>query len=392
MPDGLIDSATLFEVVTHARKDRPSYDWASVACRTATAALLFTPHLHVPPSPIRSGEAEGVYQRLMTGVQELGTTLSGGTPPPPGKVDAIREWAANHVEQIRWSLQNLREDNYYTKWLDAEITWAWNEYARRMTGLFTQDFVPELALVLNVSPAELHNLHEQTRKPSFVASVAKTRHGAAFELLVSAFVITNLLRGRYYSELSRDIDQQLLQHPIRTAEVTRLYSDDLIERRAQTFAGSLAEAYFCNLIANAFFVEKTVENRIGLWKENVALSRRAFLAKPQLRVALAHHVSEWSLARDAAVAVAQQIGLRTYPRFADEAVETATAAGAALSTTFLLHDWLGLAAKLTAYMLEKRHIPRHVMGKITNRTNRLRRLAAAGGGWLSAPVTEKNGA
>ena len=392
MPDGLIDSATLFEVVTHARKDRPSYDWANVGCRAATAALLFTPHLHVPPSPIRSGESEGVYQQLMTGVQELGTTLSGGAPPPPGKVDSIRAWAAAHIEPIRQSLQNLREDNNYTKWLDAEITWAWNEYARRMTGLFTQDFVPELALALDVPPAELYNLHEHTQKPTFVAKLAKTRHGADFELLTSAFVITNLLRGRYYAELSSDVNQQLLQHPIRTAEVTRLFSEDLIHPQARTFSGSLAETYFCNLVANAFFVEKTVENRLTLWKENVALARGVFLEKPELRVALAHHVSDWSLARDSAVTVAQQIGLRTYPRFADEAIEAAIAAGAAISTTFLLHDWLGLATKLSAYLLEKRHIPRRVMRKITNRTNRLRKLASAGGGWLSAPVRKKNGA
>lgn len=387
MSQGYIDSATLFEVVAHARRSEFRHDWAARGAHAATVALLYTEHLHVPKSPIRSGDSEGPYRLLMEGVQTFGTSLTGtGGEASVLATSRTKEWAISNVTAIKGALQGLAGDKNFQAWLESEITWVWSEYARRMNGLFTLDFAKQLAPSLELTELDLVRLHERTIDPKYVYDLSRRREGMDFSLLSHAYVGATLIRGRYYAELARLAKQQVLQHPIRTSKQTSSLTEDLKKPTIYRFSCSLTETIFGAILVNSMFVETKVEERLALWLANVGEVRNALRdSNSDARRRLRSYESRLPVARDIALSVAKNLNIRTHSKSFEAAIDLTLTGGVLAATSFYLQPWLGVAAGLTAHLASRRDAAQSLANRIANRRSRLLRLASCPGGSIDAP-------
>jgi hypothetical protein len=387
MAEGVIDSATLFEVVTYSRRDKPVRDWASRGAEAATSALRFSHHLRVPRSPVRSGESSGPYRILMSGVESLGTSLSVEFSDVSGIASQrTREWARANADSVAQAMAQLERDSFFHRWREAEVRWAWAEYANRRNGLLTEAYLGELAPILGLGEADLHEIHSRTIDPGFVKMIVKERPQGDFETLCRAYVAVTLIRGRYYCELARLSSQQLLQHPLRTADPSRRLTSDLFRTNYQRFSSSLAETLFTKLLIVSIFAEKTVDGRIRLWLENIARARPALLntnTEPRRRLRTYH--SRPSVARDEALRVAKNLDIRTYPKYLEQAFDAAVGISSSAVTSFVLQPWAAFAAGMAGWLASQHGGGQIVARVLANRRGRLERLLTAPAGRLDAP-------
>jgi hypothetical protein len=322
----------------------------------------------------------------MEGIEGFGTSLSADFVDASGAAtERTRSWGTSNQEVVAQAMRDLEADDNFRRWLAAEITWAWPEYARRMNGLFTSLYIPQLATILKTSESDLAQLHEQTLDTHFVQQVVKTRPDHVLKPLSKAFVAATLLRGRYYCELARLSKQQLLQHPMRTSESTHPVTADLFTPNRYRFSCSMAETFFVKILTTSVFAERKLEDRIRLWLENVSSARPALLnINSEQRKKLRTHVSSLEIARDEAIAVAKYLNLRTYPKYFEEAVDITIGLGVTALTSFVLQPWSAFATGLASTLASRHGLSRRFTNAAANRRGRLERLASSPAGGIFA--------
>jgi hypothetical protein len=272
--DGLVDSASTYEVVTACDigASKALYPWAFLTINEVTLSLIFAGHVRMAPSPHdNQGSAGSLYGRLIsellaTNILDLGERPVGTqraralaklrrylvTPSPPtGRTGAL---------MIRHAIDRHQADERnFRPWLEWVVARAWPENIARMGGLVTMEFVPDIASILSVPQAAIQKVADDSSK----ASLVKSLEGEELELLKRAFLTAALLRGKYHDLLAKEAHRQLLRHPIRADS----------RPPSSVFAGLEVQHYFTGgLIADAMKHRKA-DDRISAWVAKVQRAR-----------------------------------------------------------------------------------------------------------------------
>lgn len=381
---GLIDSATVFEVVTLARKSAPRDDWAFRAAYSATASLVFTHHIGVPASQVRSGVSGGPYRKLMSGIEGLGVPLAFGTTEGTASAGKrVDEWAKGDVG-VGAAVESLQSDASFRTWLRGEADHVWVEYARRMNGLFPAFHIPIIARELRVSEAELRALHNATLDLQQVRALSEGKDASGSRLLCDAYVASTLVRGRYYCELARSEKKQLVRHPLRLAASARPITSDLMSTEPDRLVCSRAETLFLRLLLATIFCESDLERRIELWIENVGRARTGLLdLNGDLRRDLRTSRSRAAGGdEEAVIRAAKALGIRTHGRTLTSTIDVALSVAATGFGAFYLSGWSDFALGTVATAVAAAGAVPRVARAVRLRRSRLERLMSRPAGAL----------
>lgn len=381
MAEGYIQGASVYEVVSVLSTAKPeqNYQWAWQSAIEVSCALIATDHIKLAPSPSGQGIASGLYANLLTG---LAGVVARNRPADSLKEAARRKtnrWARENMTSIRQMHQDLKRDQEnFDKWLSWNTLGVWTEHAQRMEGLVDPQFIPRIAAILELPKYDLERICRLTRDPQKVADYARRQDAEEVVILKDAFVLSALIRGRYYDYIAKESGWQILHHPIRQAVLPSV-------KRTQTeeFCLSNTAQYFSNVMLAAAFAESNPTRRVTMWAENVCKARLALLRQA---IELPLKYSD-DAAVDAAVDAAKEAGIVTYsPRMStmlDEVLSATVAVGIGALTSFYLTGWDSLATGILTHAISRqitrsKNFGEHVLSAV--HSHHIRDLAIAGPG------------
>lgn len=381
MAEGYIQGASAYEIVSVLSTPRPeqNYQWAWQSALEVGCALMTTHHIRLAPSPSGHGIPSGVYASLLKGLSDMVVHKVPSDEVKELATHRTKEWARKNGDKLRRELSNLKADEQnFGRWLHWNTTGVWTEMTQRMDGLVDPAFVAHIARILGIPKVDLASICLRARDPREAAHFAHEPDTDQARMLSDAFVLSALIRGRYYNYVAQQAGWQILHHPVRSAVLPPLPRGS---RNAFPLPNSAY--YLSNVLLAAAFAESSPERRVALWAENVHKARMAVLSD---EVELPQKPSDDS-ALSTAVDAAKRIGITAYPRrtsiILDEVLNLTLAVGVGALTSFLLMGWESLSASMIAYGVSREITRRKKLGERVlglAETRRLRDMATLGPG------------
>ena len=167
-----VDNGTLDLVVQHLDSEDP-YAWSISNVFGLTSLLLSGPPLCLAPglaSTDRTAKdhCDLLAHRLLT--EGLVTTLDPAVlADHPKCVDDCLRWARQpeHIETLRGRVDSLHEDERsYSNWVEWAMTRSLKGYSTRHRGLVEELFIPTVAHVYDLSPADADGVLRLGRQPN----------------------------------------------------------------------------------------------------------------------------------------------------------------------------------------------------------------------------------
>jgi hypothetical protein len=243
----------------------------------------------------------------------------------------VRSFVGRYHPKIRRAHETLVGNKDFVEWLDWAIAHAWVWHSAMLEGLFNQDLIPQLALILNCAEGEVRQVWERSCDLRQVERWARTRPpDDEFRLATHAYTLAALLRGRYHDHIAEAAGLHIMHHPFRNV---------LLPKKPQSaaFVPTNTERYFTSIILASALAEKRVNGRISVWTQNVIKGRSAIR---EGAIDLRQKQSD-SLAENLAIDAARRLEIRTYPRTAVIAFDALLPLVCGLSW-FGLSSWTGL--------------------------------------------------
>jgi len=269
MAEGYIDASSVFGVMAAMTYQEPEQwpKWTLVSAAEVTCLLVNDNSIGVVRGMGSPTNSLGLYDHTM---RVLASVVSQPKLSRANKVKARNEvegWAKEHSIAVKKAYKKLQKDDSFHPWLNWCIANAYVDHSTTLHGLFDHEFIPELSAILNCSQAELQDIWTISRDPKRVEYWSRKRPDSDdFRLATDAYVISNLLRGRYH--VAEAADQTIMHHPVR----------DIIlpaKKTRAAFAPTNTEKYFTSLLLASALAERNVENRLTLWADNVIKARKA---------------------------------------------------------------------------------------------------------------------
>ena len=336
MTRGYIDAASIFGVIAALTYD--SVDrwppWTLQSATEVTSLLINDHELQVASTPGSYTGARGLYDHM---TRELSLIISDSSPDASVRRSAarmVRSWVRGSTSAAVRLWTDTQNDPSFEDWLSWSITNQWVNHAVSLNGLFDQQFIPELALMLNCARGEIEQIYVRSCDLREVEHWSREQPSSEdFQLVTNAFVISALLRGRYHDHLAEAESLQILHHPFRNLVLPPQKEDS-------AFMLSNTEGYFTSIILASALGESTVEQRISNWAQNVVKSRAAVrMGAVDLSQKASHSVAE-----DLAMKAVKQLNLRVHPRRVAKSLDLlldALVTGTAGCLSFALIVWTG---------------------------------------------------
>lgn len=386
--EGYIDSASVQEVVAvfNFKRLKDAYNWACNTALEVTCILFNATHLKVAPGPSFYRAPSGLYGHLLQSLSDIVIAEHVNYLSPETHQKALRNtkrWATrNHKKVVRVYKQLESDKVNFQRWLDRSITDAWVGHAKMLGGLFDKTLIPQISRVLDIPESDLYDIFQLSCDLDVVESYVKRRpDNDVFKIMQQAFTIAALLRGRYHDYVAKELPLQIMHHPIRAKPVLL----NLQGKPKTEFMVSNTEQYLSMIILGGAFAEKTRENRISCWAENVRKVRNAvFNQAIDLRPKSYDEVAE-----NHAVEIAQRLNIRTYPQFIEQAFDVAVAMSVGILTSFVLTGWESLTTSSVTYLVSDRKKFGKRVASLSGTQNRLHDLAKFNPGRVES-AWEKN--
>jgi hypothetical protein len=251
-------------------------------------------------------------------------------------------------------------------------------------------FASAVAVALDVPQQAIDEIQKRSADPRSLQEVVRRRHAAAddYRLMADAYVISGLVRGRYYGYIAALSSSQLLHHQSRDA----LFPPQPM--RVTEFHLSDTERYIATILVASAYRERSYDARIRAWTAAVLRVRDLAVHEESADLRQKHHDS---VALDEAIRVAKKAGVRTTSKLIDHAIDAGASIGVGVLTSFVLSPLVGFLAGLGAGYAMKRLRLGEQVGSLFERPRRLRDLASGGPGsigrtWTGAvaPASESN--
>lgn len=378
MAEGLIDSASAYEVILLLARKKPalSYrmEWDSSLAVTAT--LINASHVRLAPSPRPEGAASGPYGLLLDRMSDAVSRVVLPDQQAKLALQKTKRWGGENTAKLGALLRDFIDSpggspSEASKWLHAHIQHEWHEHVIRRGALFDRNLTAPIAKVLNVQEREVARAWTSSSDSRHVASLSlKQPDSDEFRLIRDSFILSCLLRGRYHDYAAELMSQQLLAHPVREAVYRRSRTDGRISIEI-----SNTERYLANITIASAFSERSHDARVALWLENVLKLRRG-----RNRINLSQKDRD-EIARDAAIEAARRFDVRVHSRLLENVLDVGIGIGTTALTSFALLPWESMIVGSGVYAVSaKKKIGERLMGLITARTRTLSRLSQLGPG------------
>jgi hypothetical protein len=340
-----MDSATLYEMVTVSRLREKAYPWAKSAAVALTTSLVRLNHLEIAGTPGAAGPAGDHYAVLLNEIATLHHTnlrmLANTHPDRSEELAATKLWVRQQAPIIASAYLRLvsEKNKDFHFWFEQSKRSAWVEHAGRLGGLFNQEFIPEIACVLqqcSLSKSAPGNLPDEDRlrellKLSQKQNALVTKNGEMRpdieDELGHAYVVSAIIRGYFHQQSAALDGRQLTRHPFRssvTSCVDKATIQGDVEGRVYEIGDT--QTYFSNILIADALSEGRPEAIIRKWVNHVRLAADAY-DDGQLDL---NHVGIESRAQSKAIAAANKLRIVPVPKWLDEAFSVAVQIGSGL--------------------------------------------------------------
>ncbi len=383
MSRGLVDSGTISNVVQALDRQRcANDDWASQSLTTVTQFLIQSDHWHIAPgNQTHIGVALDHQSKLIDRLATIGAIKPLDQVSNADLDRAIRrtkEWAGReqNIEKVRRSLATVQRDDSFEPWFDWLKGNALLVDAERKGHFLDETFEHLTARVLHVEQAELRELRRKSDKLPELKRLLK-RDNADFRLLRDSYLCSAIIRGRFHKEISDKQCLHLLAHQIREP----LF--DGLSREGAKFSVSNTANAVTNIVIQQALWQRSLDNRIKCWVDNIDRVRRAIHRDPQL-------IDQRPPERvpDAALQIVKSADLQVARQRMAELIDVGIAVGPTVTLAgFTINFWISLivgvavplAAKglgisgsriLNKWHLRPNHLRKQAAGHVVSRWRR----------------------
>jgi hypothetical protein len=328
---GHIDSASLHGVI--AALGYQNIDqwplWTLWSAAEVTSALINDPMFEIAPGP---GTYAGDYGLMDHTMRSLALIISKSQPRNAWREKAtnrVKRWVGRYPLNVRKAYEKVRADPSFQGWLDYSIRNFLVEHSASLDGLFDPIFIPQLSTVLNCSANELRDIWQKSRDLKQVDEWSKKQPDTDdFKLVIDAFVLAAIIRGRYHEYVAEEAGWQVIHHPIRYAILP-------MKKQSAEFPLTNTEKYFVGIILASAFSEKKIKDRISLWANNVVEAKKAV----KIGVIDLSGRDSNSMAESLALDAAKRLNLRTYSRLSAAIFDALSILLISSLTSFALYAW-----------------------------------------------------
>lgn len=373
MADGFIDWASLTEVAnSYHASIRDAYRWSAMASIEVTCGLVHGRQLKVLPSPARGPiTTRGPHDVLRAAVTEYVDSTQPTQETIDKRLKDVDIWARRNSTQVREKLLLCMSnpDMIYgpscgfDAWLETALGANAEATGLRVGGLFDMTFSRALSKVLSINEKDLKKAWSESANINSLPRV-----GELAETVRSAYVLSILLRGRYHDLVAREMELQVMHHPMRTAILPTLPQP---ADAPLVYSVTNSERFMAHLLWAGSFGERKQTDRIQLWAENV---RRVRLAVLNEEIDLPQRSSDDRAIRTA-VDAARKAGIRTHAKLIDDGVDLAVALGIGALSSFVVNGWPDMYVTLATYVASKKQdVGERLMRPTYENRRRLRHL------------------
>lgn len=331
---GLVDSGSIHGVMA-ALSCREIDQWPPWTLRSATevtCSLITNKTFEVAPSLEPYSKLYGLFGHTMLALSPVVRTSRPDKELLKRARSRVKTWAARNPLKIKQVCDETRADKSYAWWEDWTLRNVLPEHTAMLSGLFDEEFIPQLSNILNCPKSELGEILERSRDSRNVEYWSKKRPNTDdFKLLCQAYLVSSLLRGRYHDHIAEAEGIDILHHPIR----------DLILPKKKVrvpFIATNTEMYLISIILSGALVEKEPEDRLSLWAEGIIKARNGVATQ---RIVLSHRDND-SMAREVAMEAAKIIDLRLYSNLRASCFDVLSAMLIDGFVSLVLCPWTGI--------------------------------------------------
>lgn len=326
--------------------------------------LLLHADIQMLPPPGQYVGASGLYQEVLKRFPWLDATALSTAAASR----SIKNWLTRYPHALNAAWRKAQIDPNFQDWARIQRELFWIDHARSFGGLFNAEYIPYIYPIMGCSEADLQKVHLLTRNSTWVHQHGRgelTSEDA--KIAERAWLITSLIRGRYYEYLARSAGLHLMSHPYKMYAGVKLAS-------GQTLDVLNSEEYLIKMIIGSAFLEKTPERRVRTWADNVEKARNAIALRA---VALPGAVLDADAERQAADA-AKTIGIQATSTRLHRALDYTVSVGMGLLFSIKLSPWgflLAPAAQQIYRHLRERSIGEDIAKYVFSSRARFRKLA-----------------
>jgi len=278
MPKGLvtpaeqIDSASIHSLISAlVRRGGPSWTgWERLAPAEVTLSLLFRSNVRIPPLPKGPGSRHGtaLVDHILEVLDEFVADAHVASKRKQDAIQSAKSWVQSAPQTLQQAYGRFKEDpssDVFTRWAVAR---DWLYHVGRLGSLIDDPTFDEVAEVLQWSPQEKRSIRRQSKEPRLVRlwSEKCREHGELPpQEIVDGYLVSSLLRGRYYRDLALLCGGNYVWHSFRNyviEPVAELSRFDL-------FADRLTEVYLAGIVCSSAMEWDSDEEVVRSWAENV---------------------------------------------------------------------------------------------------------------------------
>ncbi len=381
MTFSLVDAGSLHQVVQAFDRSHDDQDEWCVQTAINTTTLLLTPDTHyLPPAiPNRKQFYPGILDHLTLQLLKrniIAPRLQLQETTLKQSMTTTKSWAAKNPKLLKELFNKLASDNRnFPRWLEWSTRTTWNSPEIAKGVLFDPAFSKYISTVLEVAEKDLIQLHQRSKDMREIKHIVAHQGGSTssdFNLLVGAYVLSFMLRGRYHDTVARNTQCQINQHPIR-------------EMACSPTSGAVAHYCISNTLEalariifyGAAISQRSLEKRLDCWVDNIVRVKSAINSGS---ISLQNFPTT-SSAIDSAAKSAKLAGIETGGAKIGTCLRIIAALGIGTLSELYVETWGGVGAGLVVGLaadttLQKLDACKVVGNLYHNSEHRLKQIAA----------------
>lgn len=279
-----VDSASLHSLISAlVRREPPVWTpWERLAVAEVTLSLLFRSHVYIPAPPKRRQYHAGVF--LVDHILEILNEFVADVPYKPklrsNALEHTKLWVDRDPENLRVAYRRFKDDpsaEVFTRWA---ISRDWVYHFRRFGTLVDDPTFDEVAKVLRWSSKERKVVRRMSKEQKLIelwSELCREKREFPPQEVLDGFLVSALLRGRYYQDLAAGAGGDYVWHSFRNYVMEPITPLTDFE----SFRDRLVELYLAGIVCRGAMEEESDQDVIISWADNVRKLRRRTLVIPR---------------------------------------------------------------------------------------------------------------
>ena len=338
MSEIMLDSASLYEILTLLRKDKIDYasKWTIKSSFLATSLLVTCPHFKLPPSPAGLNKSKGEYELLLRSLSNIVSVanISGNVLCSTDLLNKTNEFIVSQKKRLKKDFINDFSTPEVQLWIEEGVNYRWQKDFIRKNGIFDRDIIPAIAIFTGMTVKELSLLWTFCNRKSVLDDIIQHTDSDEYKMITNAYLAAAIIRGIYHDYVAKYISNQIYHHPLRKGY---LPEDSLDKNSILNVEFPLSFKLYILLILSCSFQEKQLRSRIDTFVHNVSLSREAYAKE----IICFNEHNFYDAAIDEAIRNARIAKIRAYPKYSDSLINFLIILATTLLGSFLLNGWEG---------------------------------------------------